>query len=124
MNPYRTFASLAAVTLLCSATIALAGDKSAWIERNYSEQITLGNDPDSGVAIYPHRSVQIEYAVDCASGKIRMVAWTMYSKPNAMGDLVWANRLRGADATERFTPGSQEEREVVSNSCHTSAASR
>jgi len=108
------------------ASIANAGhgDKSVWIQRSYDQQISLGEDTQSGEEIYPHQSVQIRYVVDCAQNKLNMVAWKMFSGANSQGNLVWESGVQGDDAAYRYSPGTEEERSVAFEICGSSVASR
>jgi hypothetical protein len=110
------------VTLDRSSIAALDGGRSVWVQRNYREQIILGNDAVTGAPMYQHQSVKIQYVVDCASGKLNMAAWSMFSQPDAKGEQVWAGRLQGAEAHYRYAPGTEEEKAVVGALCGASVA--
>ena len=110
------------VTLDRSSIAAFDGAHSVWVNRNYGEVITLGNDTQTGAPIYPHQSVDIQYVVDCVSGRLSLAAWKMFSEPDAKGDLVWSDRVE--DTQYRYAPGTDEERGVVSQLCGSSVASR
>jgi hypothetical protein len=113
------------VTLYSSSIASIGpGNKSAWIQRNYPATITLGEDTETGAPIYPHQSVQIQYAIDCAKNKLNIVAWKMFSQANSNGPLVWANRLEGAEANYRYAPGTEEEISVAITVCGASVAAR
>ena len=97
------------------------GEKTAWIERNYDEQISLGEDSQTGQAIYPHQSVQVQYAVNCELNTINMVSWKMFSDAHSQGDLVWERSYEGA---YRYSPHTAEELSVSNAICGTTTASR
>jgi hypothetical protein len=100
------------------------GDKSVWIQRNYDELISLGVDTATGLELYPHRSVQIQYVVNCAQYKLGMVSWKMFSGVNSQGTLVWAAESQGSDASYRHRPSGEEEKSVTANVCGSSVGSR
>jgi len=100
------------------------GEKSVWIQRNYENRISLGANTQTGQDIYPHQSVQIQYAVNCAKSKLNMMSWKMFSDANATGDLVWASEVPSADAAYRYSPGTEEEKSVVASLCGTTLGSR
>lgn len=90
--------------------------------RNYKETIVLGNDPVSGAPMYPHRSVEIRYAVDCASHKVALKGWKMFDGNFGNGEVVWADTNWGKLA---FFPVSDEESHAVMvSACATKLAKR
>ncbi len=90
--------------------------------RIFDEQIALGNDPETGKEVYPHRSVKLTYKVDCAAGTIAMSEWTMYDGSLGDGDVVWNVEVQDALA---FTGANDEEtRSVMASACTTTTASR
>lgn len=90
--------------------------------RIFDEQIALGNDPETGEAMYPHRSVKLTYKVDCGAGTIAMSQWTMYDGSFGDGKTVWDVKVQDALA---FTRANDEEtRAVMRTTCATTTASR
>ena len=89
--------------------------------RIFDEQIALGNDPETGKAMYPHRSVQLTYEVDCGAGTIAMSRWTMYDGSFGDGEVVWNVDVLNDLA---FTRANDEEtRAVMASNCATNTAS-
>ena len=76
---YVDGASLTAVTVL----------------RSYERVVTLGDDAQTGEALYPHRSAKVRYAVDCASRTVGMQSWELYSGNLGDGKIVWADSESG-----------------------------
>ena len=76
---YVDGASLTAVTVL----------------RSYERVVTLGDDAQTGEALYPHRSAKVRYAVDCASRTVGMESWELYSGNLGDGKIVWADSESG-----------------------------
>lgn len=99
-------------------------DKSVWILRNYDRQITLGISPKTGKEMYPHRSVQIQYVVNCVQNKLNIVSWKMFNEANAEGELVWAAKAPQSDANYRDSPSTEEEKAVTANVCGSNVGSR
>lgn len=142
----RTLAAVAALTVLTTAQAAapqwtpvadvkssaayidrssvtdISGGKSVWVLRNYAEIITLGLDPVTGEAWYPHRSVKVLYAVDCSAGRLALSAWQMYSGNFAAGEAVWADKHHGLPAYS--APASVEENAAVITACGAKIALR
>jgi hypothetical protein len=103
---------------------AAQGEKSVWIQRNYDRLIALGTDPKTGQDVAPHRSVRIQYVVNCSQGTVNMVSWRMYRDIDGQGSSVWAHDLPHADASYRHSPGTEEEKAVTAHLCGTSVGSR
>lgn len=108
------------------ASIANAGesDMSVWIQRNYEQQITLGTDPQSGQELYRHRSVQIQYVVNCRQNKLNIVSWKLFSGNDSQGAVVLADQAHAVDAAYRYSPMSAEEKSVAANLCGSAVVSR
>ncbi|HUU73571.1 MAG TPA: surface-adhesin E family protein [Burkholderiales bacterium] len=100
------------------------GEKIAWIERNYAEQISLGEDAQTGQAVCPHQSVQVQYVVNCEMNTINMVSWKMFSGAHSQGDLVWQRSYQGEAAANVYSPQTAEELSVSNAICGTVTASR
>lgn len=90
--------------------------------RNFNEVITLGNDPDTGEAMYPHRSVKLTYKVDCDKGATAMRDWKMFGGSFGNGEVVWADKSWGKPAFN--SANDDETRAVVRSTCATNTASR
>jgi hypothetical protein len=90
--------------------------------RNYDETITLGNDPVTGAAMYSHRSVQLQYVVDCVSGKLAIAAWKMFDGNFANGNNVWTDANWGKPQYTIATDG--ESRAVLASACAAALALR
>ena len=103
------------------ASIADAGtgEKSVTIQRNYDQKINLGVDTRTGSDISPHRSVQINYVVNCPQNKLNLQSMKLYSGNNLQGEVVAADEAQGADAQYRYSPMSAEEKSVAANVCGT-----
>ena len=76
---YVEGASLTAVTVL----------------RSYEQVVTLGDDAQTGEALYPHRSAKVRYAIDCVSRTVGMESWELYSGNLGDGKIVWADSESG-----------------------------
>lgn len=63
--------------------------------RSYQDLVTLGDDAQTGEALYPHRSAKVRYGVDCASRTIGMESWELYSGNLGDGKIVWADTESG-----------------------------
>jgi len=105
-------------------SVAALGDaKTVWLLRNYPQTIDLGSDPITGNSWYPHRSVKVQYAVDCSMGLLALNAWQMYTGNFADGTVVWADRHHGLLAYA--APSVAEEQAALAAVCGTkTAASR
>ena len=90
--------------------------------RIFDEQIALGNDPETGEAMYPHRSVKLTYKVDCGTGTIAMSQWTMYDGTFGDGKTVWDVKVQ--DSLTFTRANDEETRAVLRNTCTTTTASR
>jgi hypothetical protein len=88
-------ASLTSAYIDQGSVAALGDAKSVWVLRNYPRTIDLGSDPVTGTPWYPHRSVKVQYAVDCGTGLLALNAWEMHSGNFADGEVVWADRYHG-----------------------------
>ncbi len=87
-NPDTTFLSRAPID---------AGDQFVDIRvlRNFAETITLGTDPETGAALYPHRSVALSYKVDCDANRLAVSEWQMFGGNLATGQIVWNQKNSG-----------------------------
>jgi hypothetical protein len=104
-------------------SVAALGDaKSVWILRNYPQTIDLGSDPVTGTPWYTHRSVKVQYAVDCVKGLLALNAWQMHSGNFADGAVVWADRYHGPLAYA--APALAEEKAALAAACGTKTALR
>ena len=105
-----------------SSVADLSSGKSVWVLRNYAQSITLGLDPVTGEAWYPHRSVKILYAIDCGAGRLALSAWQMYSGNFADGEVIWADKNHGLPAYS--APASAEENAAFVMACGAKTALR
>lgn len=124
MNTIGRTLAIAILATLATARVASAEDTKVWVERSYDQLITLGQDPTTGKDMYPHQSVAIQYAVNCASGTLSMVAWNMFSGPHGDGALVWAGRHATAAGTTGYVAASDEELGALANACQATANAR
>lgn len=92
------------------------------VMRNFAETVTLGNDPQSGASMYPHRSVTLTYKVDCSANRLAVSEWQMFGGNLATGEAVWnqknADRLGFIDAVN------DEMRAVMRSACATNTVLR
>lgn len=90
--------------------------------RNFSATNSLGKDPETGSALYPHRSVTLSYKVDCDANRLAVSQWRMFAGTSATGTLVWnqqnTDRLGFIDAVNA------EMRAVMRAACPTNTVSR
>jgi hypothetical protein len=100
----------------------LGDAKSVWVLRDYQQTIDLGIDPVTGTPWYPHRSVKVQYAVDCGTGLLALSAWQMHSGNLADGAVVWADRHHGPLAYA--APSGAEESAALATVCGTKTALR
>jgi hypothetical protein len=98
---------------------AAAGEKTVTIQRNYDQQINLGVDTRTGNDISPHRSVEINYVVNCAQNKLNLRSMKLFSGNNLQGEVVAADEAQEVDAPYRYSPMSAEEKSVAANVCGT-----
>lgn len=90
--------------------------------RNFEELVTLGNDPVTGETMYPHRSVTLNYRINCDAGKVAMTKWQMFDGNFANGNVVWAATNYGDPA---FVDAVDDEtRSVLRTACATNTAAR
>lgn len=114
-NPDTTFVSR-----------ATADSDSPYVDvrvmRDFADTTTLGNDPVTGASMYPHRSVTLNYKVDCSANRLAVSGWQMFAGNLASGQVVWkqknTGRLGFIDAVNA------EMRAVMQSACPTSTASR
>jgi hypothetical protein len=103
------------------STISPAGDAMAVrVMRNHDDTITMGSDPETGRPMYPHRSAQIAYLVDCKATTLALYKWKMYSGNFGEGEVVWADEHPGAPIYVR--PESSEEKFAIGSACAVRAA--
>ncbi len=115
--PYST----ADASFLNHSSIEVRGDfVEVDILRNFDETIILGNDPVSGAEMYAHRSVEVNYRVDCGARKVALTGWRMYDGNFGNGDVVWADINWG---DPKFTAAADDEsRAVVISACASAMA--
>ena len=90
--------------------------------RNFDETMVLGNDPESGAPMYSHRSVKLDYAVDCKSRQVALTGWQMFDGNFGNGEVVWADTHWGE---LNFTSTYDEEtRAVLISACAAAMATR
>jgi hypothetical protein len=85
------------------------------VMRNYDDTVSLGTDPATGLAMYPHRSVKVTYLVDCGNRKLALDGWQMFSGNFGDGDVVWADKHPGAPLY--LNPEGVEEKFALANAC-------
>jgi hypothetical protein len=83
--------------------------------RNYDDTVSLGIDPETGLPLYPHRSVKVTYLVDCANRKLALDGWQMFSGNFGDGDVVWADKHPGSPLF--LKPEGVEEKFALANAC-------
>lgn len=105
-----------------NSVAAFGSAQSVWVLRNYSQTIELGHDPVTGTPWYPHRSVKVQYAVDCAQSRLALNAWQMHSGNFGDGAVVWADRYHGALAYA--AAWSEEQEAALAAACGTKTALR
>ena len=92
------------------------------VMRNFAETVTLGNDPETGAPMYPHRSVTLTYKVDCDANRLAVSEWQMYDGNLATGQVIWyqknVDRLGFIDAVN------DEMRAVMRSACATNTVLR
>lgn len=92
------------------------------VMRNFAETVTLGNDPETGAPMYPHRSVTLTYKVDCDANRLAVSEWQMYDDNLAAGEVIWyqknVDRLGFIDAVN------DEMRAVMRSACATNTVLR
>jgi hypothetical protein len=103
------------------STISPAGDDMAVrVMRNHDDTITMGTDPETARPMYPHRSVQITYLVNCKAKTLAFYKWKMYSGNFGEGEVVWADEHPGALVYAR--PEGSEEKFAIGSACAVRAA--
>jgi len=105
-----------------SSVIALGEYVDANVLRNFDETIVLGTDPVSGAQMYAHRSVKLNYRVDCESRRVALTGWTMFAGNFGGGEVVWANTNWGEPAF--INAVDEETRAVMISACAINTASR
>ena len=92
------------------------------VMRNFAETITLGDNPETGAPMYPHRSVTLNYKVDCDANRLAVSEWQMFDGNLATGQIIWyqknADRLGFIDAVD------DEMRAVMRSACATKTVLR
>ena len=92
------------------------------VMRNFSETVTLGNNPETGAAMYPHRSVTLTYKVNCDANRLAVSEWQMFEGNLATGKVIWyqknVDRLGFIDAVN------DEMRAVMRSACATNTVLR
>jgi hypothetical protein len=119
----KTFAVVALATLI-AAPAAFAAETTVWVERNYDEIVTLGQNATTGKDMYPHRSVAIQYAVNCSEGTLSLAAWRMFSGPRGEGILIWSGRHASRTGDAGYAAVTDEERGAIATACQATAAAR
>ncbi len=124
MNTARMTFAIAILTTLATASAACAAEITVWVERNYDQTVTLGQNPTSGKDMYPHRSVSIQYAVNCSEATLRLSAWRMFSGPRGEGILIWSGHHTSDTGDGGYAAVTDEERGAVATACQATAAAR
>jgi hypothetical protein len=108
------------IALLEAAAVTTAGELvKVRVLRNYDDLVTLGDDPTTRQALYPHRSVALGYLANCEAGKVALDSWQMFSGNSGQGPTVWADR---AEALEFLPASSAEELAALRGACSLRAA--
>lgn len=124
MNTARKTFAIAILATLATASAAFAADTTVWVERNYDQTVTLGQNPSTGKDMYPHQSVAIQYAVNCSESTLRLSAWRMFSGPRGEGILIWSGLHASGTEDARYAAETDEERGAIATACQTTAAAR
>jgi hypothetical protein len=124
MNTARKTFAIAVLATLTSISAATAADTTVWVERNYDQTVTLGQNPTTGKDMYPHQSVAIQYAVNCSEGTLSLAAWRMFSGPRGEGILIWSGRHAAGTGDAGYAAVTDEERGAIATACQATAASR
>jgi hypothetical protein len=119
----KTFA-IAILATLATASAAFAADTTVWVERNYDQTVTLGQNPTTGKDMYPHQSVAIQYAVNCSESTLSLSAWRMFSGPRGEGILIWSGRHAASAGDTGYAAVTEEERGAIATACQATAAAR
>ena len=90
--------------------------------RDFPELITLGNDSITDEPLYPHRSVTLNYKVDCAANRLAMSEWQMFEGNLAHGKVIW--HQKNIDGLAFVTAADSEMRAVLRVACATTTVSR
>jgi len=90
--------------------------------RDFPELITLGNDSITNEPLYPHRSVTLNYKVDCASNRLAMNEWQMFEGNLAQGKVIW--HQKNINGLAFVTAADSEMRAVLHVACATTTVSR
>ena len=90
--------------------------------RDFAETITLGNDSETGVPLYPHRSVRLTYKVDCAANRLAMSEWQMFDGNLAQGQVVWDQK--NVNGLAFVAAVDAEMRAVLRSACATTTVAR
>ena len=90
--------------------------------RDFPELITLGNDSITDEPLYPHRSVTLNYKVDCASNRLAMSEWQMFEGNLAQGKVIW--HQKNIDGLAFMTAADSEMRAVLHLACATTTVLR
>ena len=90
--------------------------------RNFADTVTLGDNPETGAPMYPHRSVTLTYTVDCEANRLAVSEWQMFDGNLATGELVW-DQKNGSGLG--FIPAvNPEMRAVMRSACATNTVLR
>jgi hypothetical protein len=71
-----------------------------------------------------HRSVELQYVVDCANGTLNLVNWKMFSDSRARGELVWQGGLDPKDVSFRHEVRNTEQGDLINHLCTAQVAAR
>lgn len=105
---------------------AIANTDDPYVEvrvmRNFADTTTLGDDPVTGAPMYPHRSVTLNYKVDCDANRLAVGEWRMFAGNLATGQIIWDQTNSGSLAF--IDAVNAEMRAVMRSACPTNTASR
>lgn len=90
--------------------------------RNFADGNTLGTDPETGAAMYPHRSKTLSYKVDCIAKRLAVSQWQMFEGEFATGQVVWDQKNSGKLGFIDAVNG--EMRAVMRTACVSNTVSR
>ena len=101
-------------------SVAAAGPiRSVRVLRSYDELIRLGVNPVTRQDIHPHRSVKLQFVANCASGRIALYSWEMFTGALGDGESVWSESHSGAP--DFSPPRGTEERSTFAMACESIA---
>ena len=89
--------------------------------RMFDQTVRPGDDAKPAAPAAQHQSVKAVYSVNCATGKLALIEWTMFEGMFATGGVIWSDKAR----FNHFTPAADaESRELIGSVCTTKTAGR